>query len=377
MADERYQRLAHVLVSYSLAIQPGDRLLISAQPAARPLVREIYRSALQADAYPTVRVWLDAFPPTGLITGDSLFDVLLREGSADQMRYVSELDKRAIEGFDAYLAIMAEEDTRGLSDIDPQRIALFKQARADLRKRFYQKGAEGNLRWCGTLFPTPAHAQEADMSLGDYEDFVYSAGFLDQDDPIQSWRQLAREQQRIVDYLNRRDEIHILAPDTDVTLRTGGRTWINAHGKFNFPDGEVFTSPIEESVNGQVCFSHPAVYAGTPVEGVRLTFRDGKVVEASAVRGQAFLDTMLDQDPGARFVGEVAFGLNYNIKRFTRNIVFDEKIGGTMHLAVGSSYPEAGGQNQSALHWDMICDMWNGRVYADGQLCYQDGKFVI
>lgn len=377
MVDQRHQKLAQVLVDYSLGIQPGDRLLIAAQPAAAPLVREIYRAALRAGAYPSVRLWLAALPPIGLLAVDSMFDVLLREGSEDQLRYLHQLEIQAVESFDAYLAIWADENTRSLSGIEPERIALYKQARLDIRKRFNQRAISGELRWSGTVFPTQAHAQEAGMSLADYEDFVYAAGYLDQEDPVQSWRRLAEEQQRVVNFLKQHDEIHIVAQGTDLRCRTGGRTWLNADGKFNFPDGEVFTSPIKESVNGRVRISYPAVHAGTQVEGVCLTFQDGEVVEASASRGQDFLVAMLDQDPGARFVGEIAFGLNYNIRRFTHNIAFDEKMGGTMHLALGSAYPETGGLNESALHWDMICDMWEGQVYADGQLCYQNGEFMI
>jgi aminopeptidase len=244
-------------------------------------------------------------------------------------------------------------------------------------ERFMERWSSGALRWCGTLFPTHAHAQDAGMSLCEYEEFVFSAGMLDRDDPAVAWSNLYTELQRIARWLGQHDEIHIVAPDTDLIYRVGGRKWIDASGINNFPDGEVFTSPIESSVNGTVRFSYPAVYGGNEVQDVRLTFRDGKVIEATATHGQAFLNAMLDQDPGARYVGEVAFGMNYGIKRFTRNILFDEKLGGTMHVALGMSIPSTGGQNTSALHWDMVCDLRAGKVYADGQLCYEAGRFTI
>jgi aminopeptidase len=215
------------------------------------------------------------------------------------------------------------------------------------------------------------------MSLADYEDFVFRSCLIDQDDPAAGWRAVRDSQQHIVEYLMAHDEIHIVAPGTDVTYRVGGRTWINSDAKKNFPSGEVFTGPIEDSVEGHVRFSYPAIYNGREVEDVRLTFKAGKVVEASAERGEEFLQAMLDTDPGARFLGEVAFGLNYGIQRFTRNILFDEKIGGTMHMALGRAYPDTGGINQSAIHWDLICDLHEGEVYADGELCYQGGKFTI
>lgn len=256
-------------------------------------------------------------------------------------------------------------------------MAMLQEGRQPLLRRSMERTARGDYRWCGTLFPTQAHAQDAGMSLADYEDFVFGAGLLDLEDPAEGWRTVQAEQQHIVDFLSQHDEIRIIVPDTDLTYRVGGRTWISSHGTHNFPDGEVFTGPIEDSVNGTIRFSYPAVYHANDVEDVRLTFKDGKVVDASARRGEAFLHSMLDMDAGGRYVGEVAFGLNYNITRFTRNLLFDEKIGGTMHLALGASYPETGGQNQSALHWDIVSDLHQGQVYADGKLCYEGGRFII
>ena len=239
------------------------------------------------------------------------------------------------------------------------------------------RSASGELRRCLTLFPTQAHAQDADMSLVDYENFVFESCLLDQSDPAEAWRGVRTKQQHIVDYLMAHDTIHIVAPGTDITYRVRGRTWLNSDGKRNFPSGEVFTGPIEDSVEGHVRFTYPAIYNGREVEDVRLSFSRGKVVEASASRGQEFLLAMLETDLGARHLGEVAFGLNYGIRRFTRNILFDEKIGGTMHMALGRSYPDSGGKNQSAIHWDLICDLRDGEVTADGEVCYRAGKFLI
>jgi aminopeptidase len=194
---------------------------------------------------------------------------------------------------------------------------------------------------------------------------------------VAAWHKVHEEQQQVVNFLDQHNEIHIVAPNTDITYRVGGRKWINCAGTENLPDGEVFSGPIEDSVTGTVCFSYPAVYDGNEVEDVRLAFQNGKVVESSASRGLDFLNAMLDTDPGARFVGEVAFGLNYNIKRFMKETLFDEKTGGTMHMALGASLPETGGKNESGLHWDMVCDLRQGKVYADGQLCYENGKFII
>lgn len=366
MADLRVQKLAHVLVQYSLALRPGDKTRITANTISLPLVREVYREAVRAGALVTVR-----------LTSDDLDEIRLREASEEQLGYISELARQEYEYFDATLSIWGDENTKSLSGIEPRRIAIEQQARGPLLERMLARMASGELRWCGTQFPTQASAQDAGMSLSDYEDFVYNAGLLDCDDPAAEWQRVSNEQQRIATFLQQHDEIRIVAPGTDLTYRVGGRIWSNAAGRENFPDGEIYSGPIEDSVNGTVEFSYPAVYHGNEVEQVRLRFEHGKAVEATASRGQDFLLAQLDQDAGARFVGEVAFGLNYGIQRFTRNTLFDEKIGGTMHMALGQSLPETGGKNTSALHWDMVCDLRAGKVYADGKLCYADGKFTI
>ena len=366
MADPWHEKFARTLLHYSLGIRPGDKLLIRAMPAAYPLLREVYREAIRAGAHPTTQMELD-----------ELDEIKLREGTDEQIGYFPAARLREVEELDAVLIITASENTRALSGIPPERVALLQRAGAAWSRRRMERATAGELRWCGTLFPTRAHAQEAGMSLADYQDFVYRACLLDRDDPAAAWREVHREQQRIIDYLARRDEIRIVAPDTDLTYRVGGRTWINSSGARNFPSGEVFTAPHEDSASGTVRFSYPALRFGNEVEDVRLTFREGRVVAATAARGQAFLEAMLELDPGARALGEVAFGLNYGISRFTRNILFDEKIGGTMHVALGQAYPDSGGTNRSALHWDLICDLHEGRVYADGELCYADGRFTI
>ncbi len=366
MADPRHQKLAQVLIHYSLAVKPGDKILISSSELGAPLMREAYREAIRAGAHPTTRVRLSG-----------LREIALREGSEDQISHVSDLDRQEIEYYDAQLNILADANTKELSGVDPQRMVLAQKTRGPLMERFMERSAARELNWNLTLFPTQAHAQDAGMSLSDYEDFVFGAGLLDHDDPPAAWQGVHVEQQRIADFLSSHGEIHIVAPGTDLTYRVGGRKWINASGTRNFPDGEVFTGPIEDSASGTVRFSYPAVYAGNEVEDVRLRFEAGKVVEATAGRGQDFLLSMLDQDPGARFLGEVAFGLNYGIKQFTRNILFDEKIGGTMHMALGRSYPDTGGKNESSLHWDMISDLRGGKAYADGELCYEGGRFII
>lgn len=366
MADPRHQRLAQVLVHYSLALKPGEKVLIAAPIAARPLIKEVYREAVRAGAFVTNRLRLPELDP-----------VYYQEASDTQLTTITEQDTFENEYYDAELHIIADDNTRTMSSVDSKRIAQRRAARSSLFKRSDERVVEGKMRWCLTLFPTNAHAQEAGMSLDEYEDFVFNACLLNQDDPVAGWLKVREQQQRYCDYLMQHDEIHIVAPGTDITYRVGGRKWLNADGRVNFPDGEVFSAPLEDSVNGVVTFSYPAIEDGNEVEGVRLLFKDGKVVETYAEKGLDFLNTMLDTDEGARRLGEVAFGTNYGIQRFSRELLFDEKIGGTMHMAVGASYGECGGKNDSGIHWDMVCDLSQGKVYADGELCYENGRFII
>jgi aminopeptidase len=365
MSDPRIQKMAQVLTHYSLALKPGDRFRLRGPVVALPLMREVFREAVQLGAHVFYR-----------INERDFTEILLKDGTTEQLQFADHL-LQEIDLVDADLNIWSETNTRQFSQIDPQRMALMQRANGAVSGRFMQRFLAGKLRWCGSLYPTEAHAQDAHMSLSDYEDFVYSACLLDEADPIAAWQRVHSSQQRIVEFLNTCRHIRIVAPGTELEYRCAGRTWINCDGKVNFPDGEVFTGPIEDSVNGQIHFTYPSVYNGREAQDVRLTFKDGKVVEATAASGQAFLDAMLDMDDGARFVGEAAFGLNPAIRNFTRNILFDEKIGGTMHLALGAANPETGSRNRSSLHWDMVCDLRQGEVYADGELCYSEGQFII
>lgn len=367
MADPRIEKLARVLVHYSLRIQPGEIFRINSPVAGAPLVRELVRETLQAGGIPLVRMALE-----------DTTRLLLQYGSEEQLRFVTQTARQEQEEIHTTISILAPENTRNLSGVDPQKVSLWRQAGGELQRRLMERAAVGELRWCVTQFPTPAAAQDADMSLADYEDFVYAAGKLNEDDPVVAWTALRAEQQRIVDLLSTKQVIRLVAPDTDLTYHIGGRTWINCFGDANFPDGEVFTGPHEDKTEGYIRYSFPAVYAGREVEDVRLVFKEGRVVQATAAKGQELLHSLLDMDEGARRLGEVAFGTNYDIGRFSRNILFDEKIGGTVHLALGAGYPETGALNHSSLHWDMVCDMrQHSEVYADGQLIYKDGKFLL
>jgi len=367
MTDPRVEKLARVLVRYSLGLQRGQLVRIRGSALAGPHILAIYREVLRAGAHPLVRVGVEGLEET-----------YYRTATDDQLRYVSPLDSHEIETLDAEVSVLGAYNTRALTRVDPGRMRIRREATRELSRRFMERAGSGALRWCLTQAPTQADAQEAEMSLAEYEDFVYAAGRLDEDDPVTAWERVARDQDAVCDRLGRIGTLRIVAPDTDLTVSVAGRRWISAAGTHNFPDGEVFTGPVEDATYGTVRFSFPAVYGGREVTDVRLAFERGRVVSAAAAKGEEFLRAMLDVDAGASVLGEFAFGLNYNIQQFTRNILFDEKIGGTLHMALGAAYPETGGKNNSGLHWDMILDLrGNGaEVYADGEIVYRNGRFL-
>lgn len=370
MTDPRLTRWAETLIHYSLELQPGQQLLIRADEAAVPLASEVYRSALRAGAHPHVVVQVDG-----------LDEIFLDNASNAQLDWTSPIKTFEYETIDALCAITAPTNTAALSGVDAGRQARAQKANSQTRRSLFARAAEGRAKWVLTLYPTHAAAQNAGLSLAQYEDFLFRAMFLDRDDPAQAWREFSQKQQRYVDFLNGVQTLRLVARDTDLSMRVAGRRWINSDGHRNFPSGEIFTGPLEDSVEGHVRYTFPTAHLGNEVHDIRLTFQAGQVVKAEAARGQVFLEAMLDSDMGARRLGEVAVGNNYGVERYTRNTLYDEKIGGTFHLALGNSYPETGGVNQSSLHWDMVCDMrpeaGGGAIYADGTLIHQDGHWVI
>ncbi len=366
MHDPRISRLADVLTGYSIELKKGQTLVISATPQAAPLIREIYAKALKKGAFPST-----------LVTVDGLDEVYFRHASDEQLKYVSPFRKFTLEKADALISILSGYNTKNMANIEPKKMVVSNRAAAPFFKKFMHRSAAGQVRWVACQFPTHSYAQDAVMSLPDYEDFVFGACRLDKKDPIAEWKKMSTYNSRLIKYLSRKDEIRIVAKDTDLRYRTRGRKWINCDGKFNFPDGEVFTGPVEDSAEGHIRFSFPAEYDGREAEDVRIEFQNGKAVKATAARGQDFLNTILDTDKGSRFLGEAAIGTNFGIAKYTRNTLFDEKIGGTVHMALGESYPESGGKNNSAVHWDMVCDLRHGgELYGDGELFMKNGKFL-
>ena len=367
MPDPRIQKLADMLVNYSVAVKPGDKVSIAGPSIAEPLLKAVYTAVLKAGGLPQTRIQLSG-----------LNELFYKYANDDQIQYIADTLKLEYETCDVAIDIMAEENTKAMTHIDPQRMALRRKATADLSRKFLERAARGEVRWTLTLYPTHAHAQDAEMSLDEYADFVYNACMPDMDDPVGYWRGVHDRQEKIISWLKGKQQVHILGKDTDLRLSIAGRTFINCACTENVPDGEIFTGPVEDSVEGQVYFSYPTLFGGREVTGVRLWFEKGKVVKATAEKNEDFLLKTLDTDEGSRGVGEFAIGTNHGIQQFTGEILFDEKIGGSFHMALGQGYPETGSVNESGLHWDMICDLRDGgEIWVDGELLYKNGDFVL
>ena len=367
MADPRLVRLAETLVNYSVKVKPGDWVMIRGDIVSEPLVVEVVHSVLKAGGLPNV-----------ILTSDDITEAILRGSSDKQLKWVSPVSKMLFNEADVLISLRGVSNTRSLSNIDPSKQQMKGIAHRELTDTYLRRAAVGDLRWTTTQYPCAAYAQEADMSLSEYQDFVYSATYADQDDPIAEWQRIHNEQQRIVDWLVGKKSVSVKSPNADLTLSIEGRTFINSDGTTNMPSGEIFTGPVENSAQGWVNFTYPAIRGGREVEGVQLKFKDGKVISATAKKNEEYLLAMLESDEGARYLGEFAIGTNYGIKKFTKSILFDEKIGGSFHMAVGSGYPKTGSTNKSAIHWDFICDIQqDSEIRIDGELLYQDGRFQI
>ncbi len=346
---------------YSVAARDGELIAVDVPVAAAPLVEAVYGELLRTRAYPLVRM-----------TPDTAQEIFYREGRNHHFDTVHPVERAIARSLQGIIRIGASRNTRALNSVDPRKQARVARATHSLREAILKK------RWVITLHPTQAHAQDADMSLREFENYVYQAMFCDREDPIREWKALAKRQDRLIARIRGADQVRIVGPDTDLTLSVKGRTFVNSPGRYNMPSGEISTGPVETSAEGHIRYDYPVCHAGREIDGIRLVFRKGRVVEASADKNETFLKSMLDMDPGARRLGELGIGTNYGIQRFIKNILYDEKIGGTVHLALGMSYAETGGKNRSALHWDMIKDLRKGgALYIDGKAIQKDGQFLI
>lgn len=363
-----WEKYAKVLVDYSVNVQKGELTIIrSDSQLSQPLVKEIYKQVLLKGAYPVVRVGVEG-----------LNEVYIKNASDEQLEYIDPMTKIEYEEAKNLISIGAPLNVKSMAKSDSKKLAKRSSVMRSLSEKMLKRAANGELKWVIADFPTNALAQEADMSLDEYTEFLTKACYLYLDNPVEKWIEIGEKQQKIADYLNTKSKIRIVGEKTDITFNVAGRIWKSCAGECNFPDGEVYTSPVEDSANGQIYFDFPQIYRGNEAQKVLLTLENGKVVDAKAEKGEEFLNNMLNMDDGSRFVGEIAVGTNENIREITGNILFDEKIGGSIHMAVGASYPDTGGKNVSGLHWDLIKNMKNGgQIYADDVLIYENGKFLI
>ncbi|MEK6709197.1 MAG: aminopeptidase [Nitrospinota bacterium] len=373
MEDARVSRMAETIVRYSARVGRGDLVCIRGGVTAAPLIRAIYRECLRRGAFPYSQVGLPGME-----------EVFYRHANREQLTFLSPVARFEIGRVDVLISILSETNTRRLSGTDPRKQALSSKARQPIMRTFMKRAAQYDrtrkkgLRWTLTLFPTEAYSQDAEMSLSEYESFVFGACFADRAGAVGRWKAVEKRQHEIARWLKGRKVVELAGPGVDLRIGIRGRRFINCCGHHNFPDGEIFTGPEEGKVEGRIRYSFPACLSGREVDGVELTFERGRVVKATAGKNEAFLKSMIGMDPGAARVGEFAFGLNGGIQRFTKNILFDEKIGGTVHLALGKGYPESGSRNDSALHWDMVRDLRKGgEARVDGRPFMENGRVLV
>ena len=360
------KKFAELIAEYCVSVGEGDEVLVTASYESLPLLRELWREIVTRGGYPRL-----------VLNEESLTEIFYKYASEKLLDHTSKIDEFIAENMDVRIAIISSTHTKPLVDVDPEKLKRRSMANRKLTEIFMRRDGEGSLRWVVTAYPTKALAQEAGMSLLSFEDFVYRAMKLFYEDPIKKWIEQTEKQEKIKEFLSKVSELRYVSKDTDLTVKVDGRIWINDDGKKNMPGGEVFTAPHEDGVDGYILFDLPSVWRGIEVRNVKLIFRNGAVVDAKAEVGEEFLKKTLETDEGAKRLGELAFGLNYDIKRPIKQILFDEKIGGTVHMALGAAYPSTGGRNVSAIHWDMIKDMSKAKVYADGDLIYENGRFLI
>jgi aminopeptidase len=372
MSDPRIDKLAQVLVHYSVAAKPRQLVGISGypfSPQVLPLMEAVVREVYRAGAHPI---------PYMQVPNTEGFDrIFFGEANDDQLKFREPWAEQMIRSLDCDIGIMASTNTRRLSGADSSKMSIASRAVRDLVTLYFKRAAEGSLRWVLCATPTAAYAQDAEMSLPEFEDFVFGCTYADQEDPVSTWRSMSETQSVLVKRLAGKRSVSVKGPHVDLTFSIEDRVFINCDGRANMPDGEIFTGPVEESVNGWIESSFPAIFRGVEVGQVRLVLKEGRAVEADAEKHQDHLVAMLDTDEGARRMGEFGIGTNDRIAVFTKNMLFDEKIGGTVHFALGAGFPETGAKNESSIHWDLLCDMRHGgQILVDGKLFYESGRFL-
>lgn len=364
--NENLKKYARLLVNYCLEIKSGEKVFIKSSTLAEPLIAEVYREIIKNGATAEVDM---AFANKSKI--------YFEEASDEQLKINSPFNELAIKTFDGFLSIRAPHDLEETKDINQEKLKLKQEYSRDVQQVYFERTSNQSLKRSLCQYPTESSARAADMSLAEYQHFVFNACHLYAENPEAEWLKVRENQQKIVDFLNKREKVRYKCNGTDISFSVKDRIWINSDGRNNMPSGEVFSGPVEHTVQGTIHFNYPSIFMGQEVEGITLWVESGEVKKWEAVKGKELLDRVFAIE-GARYFGEVAIGTNYNIQRATKNILFDEKIGGTIHMAVGQSYKSTGGLNKSSIHWDMITDMRDGgQIYADDELIYENGKFLI
>ncbi|MHA2393957.1 MAG: aminopeptidase [Promethearchaeota archaeon] len=369
MYNPNYEKLAKIVVEYSLEVEKGHEVLVIGPAIAKEMFQALNVEILKAGAHSVIVSQIEG-----------IREAFFKYASEEQLEYVNEVEKAFYQKFDRIIQITADYNTRKYSMVKPERMSKFRGApeRKELTEFYEKRVNDGELKWVIVPFPCNALAQEANMDLFTYSEFVFKSLFLDKENPVEEWRKIQKEQDKVVEYLNNVERIQVLGEDTDLTLSVKGRTWENCSGQANLPDGEVFTGPVEDSVNGKIRFTYPGIYFGQEIEDIYLEFKDGEVVKATAKKGEELLGEILKIE-NAKKIGEFAIGTNYGVTKFTKNMLFDEKMGGTMHCALGLGFENTGSKNTSPIHWDMLKDMKvsGSKILADGKVIYEEGKWKI
>jgi aminopeptidase len=369
MINRFYEKLARLVVNYSIKVKRGDRVCIDGPTFAKELFQALYVEVIKSGGYPFLLPQIEG-----------IGELKYKFASEEQLMYVDPIRKLMLKEFDGYIIIHGDYNTRKLSLIDPEKIAL-SQGSPDQRELWeilMDRIGKRNLGYLIVPFPCNSLAQEANMDLFSYFEFVQNALLLNKDDPVKQWSDIDKKQQKICDLLKTVDKIQVIGEDTDLVLSVKGRKWINCSGRLNLPDGEICTGPLEDSANGHIRFTYPGLYQGNEIENIYLDFKEGRVIKCTAEKGDKLLKEILKIE-NADKLGEFAIGTNYGITQFTKNMLFDEKLGGTIHLALGSGIEEAGSKLKSAIHWDILKDMKQSgsKILADDEIIYQEGKWLI
>lgn len=367
LKDPRVTSLAQILVRHSIRVKRGDVCVLTGNKHGEPLLQAIYEEAVKAGGHVMVNLALE---------GQAA--MLYKHASKAQLGWMPPTKKWIYEKADCLFNVMAETNPSELASVSLDKQTHAEAANRRIKHTMMKRSATGDLRWVLTMFPTHASAAKAGMSFEEYTDFYFKACLATGRDPINAWKRNAKHTLRLSKWIQGKKKVHIEGPGTDITLGIKGRTFVPAVGESNMPDGEFFTGPEEQSVDGVATFNLPASRHGRPITGIRLVFKKGRVVEATAKQNQASLRKALSVDPGAKRLGELGIGTNYSITKYTHQVLLDEKIGGTVHMALGAGYPETGSKNRSAIHWDLITDLRKGgKITVDGKLLQKNGKFVV